>query len=266
MTIKTQQRVLLAVIGIIFCIMFGLVVQSYRITEQHQVRILLLNNIIKEVFDFSITAADYSMYHHDRALEQMELRITSLSKQLQELNVLSGDRLADRESMLQELERARHTYKHLKDSHNTFKTKYGVEINEKIDVFAHQSIENLSEKLSINAVALVTSSQHLLKTSTESRIKDLEFYDRLVIAGMVISFALLVTAVFLFSRRLVNSINVIKYGAARIASGDMASRINLSGSDELTDLSRFLNDVSEKLQVSYEALEDEIEERKRTEE
>lgn len=266
MTIKTQQRLLLAVIGIIFCMMFGLVVQSNRITEKHQARGLLLNEIIKQVFDFSIAASDYSMYHHDRALEQMELRITTLARPLEQLEFGHADSQAVLESMQQELERARHIFKQLKESHNTFKAKYGVDITEKTDVFAHQAIENFSSKLSISAVTLVTNAQYLLKTSTESQMKELRFYDRQVMTGIVVSFALLSLAVFIFSRRFVTSIEALKDGAARIACGDLTSRIGLSGGDELTDLTRSLNEMSDRLQESREALEDEIEERKRTEE
>lgn len=266
MTIKSQQRALLAIIGIIFCMLIGIVIQSNRITDKYQTRGLLLTNIIKQVFDFSIAASDYSMYHHDRALEQMELRIVSLSKPLRELDFDRAELNTVRESMLQELERARHLFKQLKESHNVFKAKYGVEITEKIDFYAHQGIEDLSSNLSIRAMSLVTSAQYLLKTSTESQMNEIRFYDLLVMTGMVASFVLLTLAVFIFSRRFVSSIAALKDGAARIASGDLTSRIELSGSDELTDLTRSLNEMSQKLQESREALEDEIEERKRTEE
>ena len=266
MTIKTQQRAQLAIIGFIFCIMFGLVVESNRITEQYQARGLLLNEIIKQVFDFSIAASDYSMNHNDRALEQMELRVASLSKPLGQLDFVRVDRKIAKESMLQELGSARKIFKQLKDNHNAFKAKYGVEITEKTDFFARQGIEDLSANLSISAVTLVTTAQNLLKSTSESQMEDLRFYGRLVMTGVVVSFVLLSLAVFIFSRRFVSSIAVLKDGAARIAGGDLTSRIELTGSDELTDLTRSLNEMSQKLRESREALENEIAERKRTEE
>lgn len=266
MTIKAQQRVLLVIIGTIFIVMIGIVIQSNRVGEYYQTRGVRLTQIIKEVFDFNIAAGDYILNHHERALNQMELRINSLSKPLSAIKFARADRQGVLVEMQKELEHAHHIFQRLKESHTSFTAKYGPEISEKTDAFGHQEIQDLSRSLTICAMSLVTSAQFLTKSSIEKQAEVIAFYDRLLMACMALSFTILFISVLVFSRRFVRSINNLKDGAAQIAGGDLGARIKLTGNDELTNLTRSINEMSEKLQKSYELLEDEIEERKRTEE
>ncbi len=266
MTIKTQQRVLLAVIGIIFTVMVGIAARSNWVTGQYRDRGLLLTEVIKEVFEFNIAAGDYLLRHNDRALEQMERRIHTLAKPLERIRFVREGRVAVLVDMQRELALAGKKFDRLKELHTAFHAQFRSEINEDIDAFSYQEIQDLSASLSISAVKLVTSAQYLLKLSAETEVADIGFYERLLMGGMIVSFALLTLAAFLFSRRFVLSIGALTEGAARIAAGDMTTRLELTGNDELTDLTRSLNEMTQKLQGSYEALEDEIEERTRTEE
>ena len=266
MTIKTQLRALLVVIGVIFASMFGIIAQSNRVTEQYQARSLKMTQVMKEVFEFNIAASDYLRKHHDRALYQMDIRIKSLSKQLETVSFKHTERQAILTYMYQELERTNHVFQKLKDSHTKFHEKYGVEITEQVDFFAHQEIEALSLNLSISSLTLVNSTNRLIASLAESQTKDLKFYDRILMGEILVSFVLLSLSIYLFSRRLIFSVYALKDGAARIVSGDLGYRVQLVGNDELTDLTASINEMTKNLQESYESLEDEIEERKRTEE
>lgn len=266
MSIKRQQQLLLLTIGIIFLVMIGIVLQANRVSENYLIRGMLLTSVIKEVFDFNIAAGDYLLNRNDRALEQMEIRVNSISKPLDKIQFVRAERRAALKDMQQELERARKKFNRLKETHTAFRLKYRSKISAEVDPFSAQEIEDLATSLSISAMSLVSSAQYLLKSLSEKQAEEVRFYDRLLMTGMFVSFALLITAVLIFSRRFVSSLEALKAGASRIAAGDMTSRVELTGKDELTDLTRSLNEMSQKLQESYEALEDEIEERKRTEE
>lgn len=266
MTIKAQLRMLLLITGIILAVMFGIVFQSSRVGEYYQARGVKLAEIIKDVFDFNVAAGDYTLNHSERALDQMELRINSLAKPLATITFARADRQAVVVDMKKELERARIIFQKLRKSHRSYKTTYGAVISEEIDEFGHQEIQDLASSLSISAMTLVTSAQYLMKASVEKQLIEIKFYDRLLMACMAISFTLLFCTLLLFSRRFITSVESLKNGAARISGGDFATKVEITGNDELTDLSSSINEMSQKLQVSYEELEDEIEERKRTEE
>lgn len=266
MTIKTQQRVLLAVIGIIFVMIIGIVVRSNLVSGEYRAINLVMAGIIKEVSDINLVSGDYLLYHSDRPLTQIERRLASISRLLETLRFKDPECRGIQAGMRHELERARQLFEKVRGAHDRFHKRYNAEISEFVDPFAHQEIEDLARSFSISSLTLANSTHLLLKISDEKRVKEVMFYDRLIMGGLVISFALLSLSVFYSSRRLVSSIVTLKDGAARIASGDLSSRIELAGSDELTEVTCSINDIAEKLQKSFVAMEDEIEERKRTEE
>lgn len=266
MKIKRQLQVMLLAIGMIFIVMIGVVINSNQVSENNNTRGKLLTEVIKEVFDFNIAAGDYQLNHYKRALVQMNTRMDSLSKTLGAINFKPEGSQAIVLDMQKELEKARVLFHRLKDSHESFTSKYGTDISEDIDPFRHQEIEDLSRMLSVSSMYLVTSAQYLMKLSVEKQSKEIRYYGRLIMAGLTLSFTILIFVVYIFSRRLNNSITTLKDGTSRIAARDLAFRVKLTGNDELSDLSRSINEMSQILQESYEALEDEIEERKRAEE
>ncbi len=265
MTIKAQLRGLLVVVGLLFVFMFGMVVQSSRVNERYQARGLVLTHVIREVFDFNIAAGDYLLNHQDRPMHQMELALGSIAQSLGEIKLERADRLLVLADLQRSFERARQLFLKLKDSHEAFHAKYGVDISADIDPFVHQQIEDLSLSLSISSHALVTSAHYLLKSSDERQAEALRSYDRMVQGGLAVSFVLLTLSVLFFSRRFVHSIAALKEGAARISAGNLTSRIEMIGRDEWTDLSQSINDMADKLRASYEAQEGEIQERKLSE-
>lgn len=266
MTIKAQLRAILAIIGILFMVMFGIIIKSNRVSSEYRSANLVMTEIIKEVSDINLVSNDYLIHHHDRPLIQIEQSLTSLSKQIEILHFRQQEFRIIHDKMRQQLLRSRQVFEKVKETHERFHKQYNIEISEQVDLFAHQKIENLAKNLSVSTQELVASTQGLLKLLVQKQVVEIRFYDRLIMGGLLVSFAILAISVFLFGRRIAQSTLYLRERTAQIAAGDLTSRIELPGSDELTELARSVNDMSAKLQSSYEALEDEIEERKRTEE
>jgi signal transduction histidine kinase len=266
MTIQKQQRVLLAVIGILFLVKFSIIIQSNRVTRLYVSNDLIMTQIIKNVSDINLVSSDYLLYHNDRPLTQIDRRLAALETLLDTLRLSQPGYRDIHDEMRQELVRARQLFERVKENHVRFNRQIDTVASEAVDLFVNQETENLAKNLSISSLALSNNAHRLLKSLAEKQERDNRFYDSMVLAVMAFSFLVLTVAVYLFSQRLVRSTLLLKESTSRIAGGDLTSRIEMSGDDELTDLAGEINFMSEKLQLSYRALEDEIEERKRTEE
>jgi len=264
MTIKNQQRILLSVISILFAMQFGAKIHSNRVSGEYLASNLIMTQIIKEVADINLVSGDYMLYHNDRPLTQIERRLASLSRLLETQQFRQPEYRAIQAEIRQELLRARQIFGKVQEFHNRSDKRFDAATLKRADPFLQQEFENLARNLSISSQALATSAHGLLKSLAESQSREMRFYDRTILGVMSVSLGLVLLSVFIFSSRLIRSLKDLNEGAARIATGDLASRIALAGNDELTDLTRTINDMSEKLQTSYGALEDEIEERKRT--
>ena len=77
----------------------------------------------------------------------------------------------------------------------------------------------------------------------------------LLLAGLMLA----LIAGFFLVRRMVVPIQVLRMGAARIGSGDLAQRISIKTGDELEGLADQFNDMAGRLQESYADLEKKVE-------
>ncbi len=79
----------------------------------------------------------------------------------------------------------------------------------------------------------------------------------LLLAGLALS----VAATVALTRRMVRPIRALQEGAARIAAGDLAQRIEVHTGDELESLAAQFNHMASELKASYAELERRVEER-----
>jgi signal transduction histidine kinase/CheY-like chemotaxis protein/HAMP domain-containing protein len=91
------------------------------------------------------------------------------------------------------------------------------------------------------------------------------FWRRLmtVIAILAMTSIVVVVGALVLTLRLVGPIQALRVGAARIGSGDLASRISIKTGDELEALADQFNQMADQLQASYADLEKKVELRTR---
>ena len=91
------------------------------------------------------------------------------------------------------------------------------------------------------------------------------FWRRLVtvIAILAMTSIVVVGGALVLTLRVVGSIQALRAGAARIGSGDLASRISIKTGDELEALADQFNQMADQLQASYADLEKKVELRTR---
>src|SRR5262249_10078104 len=100
-----------------------------------------------------------------------------------------------------------------------------------------------------------------LSVALDEASQSAAFWRRLatVIAILAITSIIVVVGALVLTLRLVRSIQALRAGAARIGSGDLASRISITTGDELEALADQFNQMAEQLQASYADLEERIE-------
>lgn len=87
----------------------------------------------------------------------------------------------------------------------------------------------------------------------------------LLVLLLVVLAAITITNSLLVYRVTSRGIRRLTDGTSALAAGDLARRLPVTGSDEFAQLSCHFNEMAERLQTSYVALEEEIVERKRAE-
>lgn len=168
----------------------------------------------------------------------------------------------------------RETIGHLKKSFEDNQTIYNRIVSvseqqhdsEKGRGIAREMVQRLSAQLLLKANMLSEYARELVlinqRHATTSRNR---------IAIILSFFIILLTGVILYNSIKLNStvkkrLGLLSESAELIAQGHLNHRITIDGTDELCDLSRVFNSMQSKLQSSYGALEDEIEEHKLSEE
>ena len=130
-------------------------------------------------------------------------------------------------------------------------------------------IEGITAQLMARSEIMVNDASLLGRESTR-RVDSIQRQSFILVlaAAFLLILSAFMTA-FLLLRSIGGSVRVLKQGTRRIAAGDFEYRLEMPVNDELGDLGRAFNDMSEQLKrvtVSKDRLELEVEERRRVEE
>jgi PAS domain S-box-containing protein len=126
--------------------------------------------------------------------------------------------------------------------------------------------ERLLNQLNMKVYEVVIDGRKLLQTTWEAR----DSAHRLAGGGVVSALAILVAAAMIGSwtmgRSITDRVARLREGAAIIGGGELEHRIDLKGDDEFAEVGEAFNAMTASLRSSQCALENEVRERKRTEE
>ena len=113
---------------------------------------------------------------------------------------------------------------------------------------------------------IVDGAARLLESSNSKLDAAQARTDRLIVFLVAVVLATIVGNALLLQRLLKTRLSRLREGTEIVAGGNLDFRIDITGRDELGDLSRNFNEMTQKLQKSYAALEEEISERRKAEE
>jgi nitrogen fixation/metabolism regulation signal transduction histidine kinase len=105
-----------------------------------------------------------------------------------------------------------------------------------------------------------------LKSVTMDAMQKVKRVTTILIATMLLALILGITLAMYLTRTITRPINALLNATRMIASGKLGYAVDYSDSTEFGELASHFNDMSSSLKIGYEKLEDEIRERKRSEE
>ena len=126
--------------------------------------------------------------------------------------------------------------------------------------------KRLLGQLNARVFEVTAHGRSLLESSRNSRAFTLRFAFGSILFSLLVLVAAAVTNSWTMGRTIAERAQRVREIALMLGSGNLDHGIDIEGDDEFADISMELNKVSAKLHLSYQALRDEINERKRSEE
>ena len=262
MKIKTQVSISLFVFAVLaVVILFSYFSSTNQLNEIHETQ-QVIDSIEKSAFELYYLENDYLILGGIRQEERWNAKYASLSSQVQELAVTDPPQ----QDVLKGLVRS---YREMNES---FSTLVAVTSGPEGNGYPGSSPE-LRE---FTAGTLTGQTQTFISRSSElSQLVTAEADEVHQRRSLIMFSSILVLMVFvllsylIINRSVLRSIATLEKGAERIGTGDLDTKIESSGNDELGDLSLAITAMASNLKTvltSKSELEKEVSERRRAEE
>ena len=162
----------------------------------------------------------------------------------------------------------------IRESHRIYKAIIAAGIKNRERTGLDQEQTSMSHELEQRLIShalqksyiIVDGASRLLESSNRKLDAEQSRTYRLIVFLVAVVLATIIGNAFLLNRMLKTRLARLREGTEIVAGGNLDFRIDITGRDELGDLSRTFNEMTQKLKKSYAALLVEITERRRAEE
>ncbi|MEI6293825.1 MAG: PAS domain S-box protein [Methanomicrobiales archaeon] len=262
MKIKTQVTISLIVFAVLaVVILFSYFSSTNQLNEIHEKQ-QVIDSIEKSAFELYYLENDYLILGGIRQEERWNAKYASLTSQIQELTVTDPSQ----QDVLKGLVRS---HREMNESFSTL-----VAVTSGTEGNGHPGFS--PELREFSAGTLTGQTQTFISRASElSQLVTDEADDVHQRRSLIIFSSILVLMVFvllnylIINRSVLRSITTLEKGTERIGTGDLDTKIETSGNDELGDLSLAINAMASNLKTvltSKSELEKEVSERRRVEE
>jgi PAS domain S-box-containing protein len=240
MKIKTQVTISLIIFVLLAAVIILSVYSSNNQLRMIQEKQRIIDDIDESSFDLYYLENDYLLHDGTRPVERWNLKYTELSRHLTALNASDPSQKALLDQMVS-------TQRDMNASFSNLVSVTRV-VEGREPASASQELKEFSESTLTGQTQTLLSGSKELSQMVKAEALDIERRNTLVIS---FSIALLILFVLLnylvINRSLLSSISLLHEGAERIGSGDLDTKIETVRNDELGDLSRAFNDMSDRL-------------------
>lgn len=221
-----------------------------------------VRQVMERIIELSNLARHYMLYHEDRARLQFFMEHESITKLLAAIKFEDSDKQRI-------LDTIRRNSESMEDAFLKLVSNYERPGSPKDAALIEEAEERLAGRILVKSSDVLSDVLHIKRlindeiASTQRRITILVFF-LVVFATPPFTIVLLRTM-----GNITASLTALRRGTEVVASGDLAHRIGLSAHDEIGELSRAFDLMTEQLRtttVSRDELSKEVEERRRAEE
>ncbi len=222
-----------------------------------------VNQVVRAVFGLNILSNDYLLDQSDRAKKQWHLRYNSLSKLIGNINL----KTQEDSLMIEEIEKHNGI---LKNIFSQLTTEHkSMDDSEEVISREEELRERLADKLITKSQAMVSDAEQLLESTSQRVISIQQDSSLYVMIMIVIAMLLIAINSMNMGKGILKPILNLQKGSRIIGEGNFDHKFDLPVKDEISELSRSFDLMTERLKkitVSRDKLEEEIKERKRIEE
>jgi PAS domain S-box-containing protein len=261
MRIRTQFIITMVLFGVILAVVATSVIVTSRQAEQAAEQERIAADIAQGATELGYLCNDYLVYRESQQLKRWHSRFASFSGEVAGLNVDKPEQKALVSNILA-------NEKRLKEVFDSVASDAGGPSQNQRSALDPTSFQVSWSRMAVQSQGLVSDASRL---SQQLRAQA----DRLKHANMVVILAMMglfgvyfLINYWMIQRRMLKSVSTLQAGAAVIGSGNLEFKIHEKKNDEIGDLSRAFNRMTDDLKAvtaSKADLEKEIAERERAE-
>ncbi|MHB1001491.1 MAG: PAS domain-containing protein, partial [Armatimonadota bacterium] len=262
MKIGTRLKLIVLVPALMAIVISLAYLYSYRIIKINQQNSRIIRQIMISTNELDTLVRSYLLYSDDRPKKQFMAEHDAVIRLISTIKLRNSDQLQLLDNIRTNIESAKTTFLRLVSNNEQAKTTADRElVVEAANLLQGQLLVKSREVVSdsLNLESLVDKEI----TTAQRRIRNLILY-------VIITTTIPLTIVLLRTgKHISTSITSLRNGIEVIGTGNLSHRIDMPPVDELGELAGSFNHMTEQLQtltVSKDVLQEEIEERKKTEE
>lgn len=225
----------------------SLVFAANRRTEAIAQQGSAAEQLITDVFELHIFAQDYIAYPDERPKEQWYAQYDRVN------DLLTSDELARAVSPA--------TMGDLRQEMNRMKSDFDQLVRRNGRADEDVATQELSGDFLVHTRRMITLADTFAQQMFELRSQTRAATDRLVITLLAVLALLTNVLLYVCYRRIIGSIYRLQKGTRQVGKGDLAFRSHNTDTDEIGELSRAFDDMTERLQQSHAQLEQRVAER-----
>jgi signal transduction histidine kinase/HAMP domain-containing protein len=261
MKIATKLRFAVLVPVVMAIVISGALFISHQVVREAQAKDRAVQRIIIGMNRLNSQVNQYLLYHEERPLQQFMMEHDSLMTLIRAVRFRDKEQQGRVDDIRRSIDSMRNFFLRLEESH---KRALSSESDELV-----QDVENrLAGRLLVRSRDVVSDATYLKRVLDENLITTQRRIN-LFIFGLIVVTTLFLTILLMgMTKNITLSLSRLRTGMEVVGSGDLGHRIGLSSQDELGDLARSFEGMTEHLQavtVSKHTLQQEIEVRKQAE-
>ena len=262
MKIATRLK-LAAMVPVVMALMISAaLVFSHKVVREAQEKDGAVQRIIFGANRLDSDVNQYLLYHENRPLQQFLMEHDSISRRISALRF--GDK--EQEQRLDDIRRSidsmKGSFLRLVDDHK----RAGSAENDEL----FKEVENrLAGRLLVQTRGVMADASYLKRVLDENLATTQREINLLIFVVIVLTTLFLTILLMGMAKNITRSLSTLRTGMEAVGSGELGHRIGLPSNDEIGDLARSFDRMTEHLQamtVSKNTLQQEIEARKHVEE
>ena len=259
MKIATRLKLAALVPALLALVIGSALFFSYKAVQEAQVEDRAAQQIISSMNKLSSLISDYVLYHEERPLQQFMAEHDSIVQFIAAARFNDEQRQQILDSIRRDIVLMNDTFRKLVSNHEYQGSARGTELMKEVE-------NRLAGRLFVWAGDVVADASYLERLIDET-LTTTQKKTSLLIFLLIVATTLFLTLVLMgMTRHIATSLMLLRKGAEAIGAGNLGHRIGMAARDEIGELARSFDHMTEHLQavtVSKYTLEQEVEERKK---